>query len=245
MMRHRILSLFAVAGLYLCWLSPAAAERIELVRIESLVDQYIAARVMEEVYDRAGIDVTITALPGARALSDASSGKKDGETMRIYQLGDQVKTLVRVPTPIMYLQTAAFGRKDKKITVKTAVDLNKYQVVVIRGVLHTEPYQTSLNNVLILDHQIKALELVNKGRADLVLVNRMEGEIILRTGNFPNLRLINPEIQATSLHHYLHTSKAHLVPVIDAVLQEMSGNGELEHLIRRLENSYPLGIDSK
>jgi len=244
-MRHKLYSFLAVIGLGLGLVGPAAADPVELVRIESLVDQQIAARVMETVYDRAGIEVNITALPGMRALSEAASGKKHGETMRIFELGDRVDTLIRVPTPIMQLQTAVIGRKDKTITVDTAEDLNSYLVVVVRGVLHTEAYQQSVTNVLILDDQIKALELVDKGRADVVLTNRIEAVLLLKTGAFPNLVLINPEIKATSLHHYLHVSKKALVPKIDAVLKGMSESGELSRLINEIEADYVLGTDGK
>ncbi len=59
----------------------------------------LAGSIIKEAYSRIGFNATIKFLHGKRALLYSSKGKVDGELSRIFEVGEQYKTLIRVPVP--------------------------------------------------------------------------------------------------------------------------------------------------
>ena len=80
------------------------------VSIEGLIEQRIGEGVVTVLYEKLGHTVTITALSGKEAEVAATSGKKDGEIMRIWAYGENNLTTKRVPTPYYSLETMGFKR---------------------------------------------------------------------------------------------------------------------------------------
>jgi hypothetical protein len=70
--------------------------------------------------------MNITAMTGSRALEEASSGRKDTESLRVFTLEDKFPSLLRVLTPISDLTTQAFGIKKAGVDIDSATDLKKY-----------------------------------------------------------------------------------------------------------------------
>ncbi len=58
------------------------------------------------------------------------------------------------------------------------------------------------------------------------------------------VKSLSPSLQKIDLYHYLHQKNKDLVPKIDAVLQEMAENGELESLRAKFaEELYNTSVD--
>ena len=86
-------------------------QHLVLAKVEGLSDQYIGEFILTEAYKYLGIDLTFTTLPAQRALKLSESGEIDGETQRITVIEKSFPTLIRVPTPISYVDLSVFMTK--------------------------------------------------------------------------------------------------------------------------------------
>jgi ABC-type amino acid transport substrate-binding protein len=217
----------------------AQAETYNFVRINGLAEQAVGELLLKEVYKRAGIDITITAMPGKRALAEASAGRKDGETLRVYGLGEKVKTLIRVPTPLSSLETAAFAKAGSGIKLNGKKDLENYKSVVVSGVLHTKAITEGISGVTVVPDASKLFPFVQKGRADIALSSSFDGQAVLKKSGITDIEVIKPPLKTLELYHYIHVSKADkLVPKIDAIIKKMKDSGELAELQAKFEQEY-------
>ncbi|WP_249351796.1 substrate-binding periplasmic protein [Pseudoalteromonas citrea] len=190
---------------------------------------------LPEIYNRLGIKVIISPLPGKRAQQEAQSGLKDGEVMRIYSYGTETPSTIRIPTPYYQLETMAFIRADSNIKINTIKDLKQYQIVKVRGVKHTNNITKGMTNVKDLDTTTQMLRLVSAGLADVALTNTVDGLVALKKLKITNVRPISKSLDRQSLYHYVHKSLQHLVPKVDQEIKKMKETGDLDALIRDAE----------
>ncbi|MET1416864.1 transporter substrate-binding domain-containing protein [Roseibium sp. HPY-6] len=231
-------NIVAAAAILCCLIVPAKAETYNFVRIQGLAEQAVGEELLKEVYKRAGIDMTIEAMPGKRALAEASAGRKDGETLRVYALGENVKSLIRVPTPLSSLETVAFAKNDG-VNGVTADKLGDYTTAVVAGVLHTEAITKGLDNVNVVRSPEQLFTIVSKERAQLALTSNLDGRAELKRTGLNDIVMLEPALKELPLYHYVHESKADkLVPVIDKIVKEMTESGELAELRAKLEADY-------
>jgi hypothetical protein len=99
------------------------AEEYDLVSIEGLYEQQVGQLILPVIYKKLGLDITITAMPGKRAMLEAVSGRKDGEIMRIWSYGIEHPETLRVPTPYYQLETVAFYKEGADVDVTSTKDL--------------------------------------------------------------------------------------------------------------------------
>lgn len=221
------------AFMLIYWLLPINifATQYHLVSIEKLAEQEIGRIIMPQVYQRAGLDVTITPMPGKRAQAEVISGRKDGEIMRIWHYGTENPTTIRVPTPYYFLETMAFIRKDSGITITSKADLAKYRLVKIRGVKHTNYITAGMLNVYDIESTEAMFKLLQNNRADVALTNTLDGQLLLSKLGLDTITAIKKPLAVLPLYHYLHRNNADLVSKIDAALKAMIDSGELKTLI--------------
>lgn len=208
----------------------AWSRSFHFVSIEQLAEQEIGRIVLPKIYQKLGLNITISPLPGKRAQAEAISGRKDGEIMRIWYYGIENPSTIRVPTPYYYLETMAFIRKDSDITIKTKEDLAHHRLLKIRGVKHTNRITEGLSNVIDVDSTEKMFKLLEGGRADVALTNTLDGQIILNKYKFESIVAIEKPLAILPLYHYLHRSHEQWVGKVDEVLQSMTKSGELKTL---------------
>ncbi len=216
----------------------ASDKTYQMVRIDGLAEQAVGAEMLKEIYNRAGLSVEITAMPGKRALQEASSGAKDGETLRIFALGENESRLKRVPTAISSLRTAVFSKSNSGISIASVDDLNAYKGVVVAGVLHTEAASKDMPDVSAVKDSEQMFKMLSAGRAEIALSGYLDGLSKLRQFGLDDIEVMEPPLRVLELYHYLHESNEDLVPVIDAVVSEMAASGELAALREQKEADY-------
>ena len=235
---------FSRLGLFVCLLffaaaNVAGADPIEFVRIEGLAEQIVGEKLLREIYKRAGFEITIEALPGTLALAQSSVGRKAGETLRIYGLGENINTLVRVPTPLSSLHTTAFAKKGHSIKLNSWKDLSRYRVAIVSGVLHTMTSFKQAKSVMVVPGTMQLFPPVQEGHVDLALSSRINGLSALKKLGVTDIEPIEPSLRTLELYHYIHVSRADdLVPKIDAIIRQMTDSGELAHLRAKFEKDY-------
>lgn len=213
------------------------AEEYHFVSINELIEQEIGRIVLPQVYESLGIDITIIPLPGKRAQYEATSGRSDGEIMRIFTYGLENPTTHRVPTPYYYLETMAFIKKGSGVKIRNKSDLSKYAIAKVRGVKHTNKITEGLTNISNLNTTKQVMRFVEKGRADVALTNTVDGLMALKQLGINNIIPIEKPLATLDLFHYIHEDHKDLIPRIDAKLKKMKASGELTRMIKEAENA--------
>ncbi|WP_282094197.1 substrate-binding periplasmic protein [Epibacterium ulvae] len=216
-----------------------AAAAYHFVRIEGLAEQAVGEIVLKELYRRADMDITITAMPGRRALQEAASGNKDGETLRVYALGENKPSLIRLETPLSSLQTVAFSKKGADISLSSKEDLANYRNIMVKGVLHTEAITKGINGVQTATDASSMFKMVKVGRADLALTSGFDGLVwVERLGYGNDIEVVNPVLNDQPLYHYVHESKRGVLDVLEPLAASLEASGELNEIRSSAEQAF-------
>jgi len=222
---------------FLMFFGSCYAEEYHFVSINKLIEQEIGRIVLPQIYKKLGIKITITPLPGKRAEYEATSGKSDGEIMRIFSYGIENTTTIRVPTPYYYLETMAFIKQGSGINISTRKDLSHFSIAKVRGVKHTDNITKGFAKIYDLNSTKQLMLFVDKGRTDVALTNTIDGLMALKELGLKNIIPIKKPLATLNLYHYIHESHKDLVPRIDAKIKEMKASGELAKIIKEAEKT--------
>ncbi|RED45839.1 substrate-binding periplasmic protein [Aestuariispira insulae] len=182
-----------------------------------------------EIYREMGYDTEIIYMPGKRGLSMASAGRIAGVSGRVYAIGEQFPTLVRVPTPFTVLIGRAFtDRSDIHITDKT--DLHRYRVGSLRGIIFSDDLLNPKNQTLG-DSVDQLFRMLIADRIDLALITEVTGTLVAQR-DFAGMRIHaeGPVMASIPVYHYLHESRKDLVPKVDAAIQSLKARSRLEQI---------------
>lgn len=231
----------------LIFINVCSAYEYNFVSINNLIEQEIGRIILPQIYKKLGIDITITPLPGRRAQFQATSGKSDGEIMRIYSYGVENPTTFRVPTPYYSLETMAFIKKNSRIKITKKADLSKYSIVKVRGVKHTNNITEGLANVTDVNSTEQTMRLVAQGIVDVALTNTIDGLMALKKLGIDSIVQIDKPLATLDLFHYIHKDHKELIPLVDSKIKEMIASGELALIIQAAENDViiPIITDKK
>ena len=216
--------------LTLLWIGIASAQQpLTFTQIVDTPDQAIGAVIVKAAYEKLGIPVKFAILPGKRALAESSEGRLDGEVHRIFEVGDEYPTLLRVPTPINYIEPSAFSKKHG-FEVTDCAALQGYQIGIVRGVKHSQLCTQGMGNIFVGDDLTGVMRMLDAGRIDLLITARINGLLMAKELGLDAIKPLSPPLSRLWVYHYLHERHKDLVPTIDAVFKAMQESGELETL---------------
>ncbi len=221
-----------IFGLVLTLLSigiASAQQPLIFTQIVDTPDQAIGAVIVKAAYEKLGIPVKFEILPGKRALMESSEGRADGEVHRIIEIGDEYPTLLRVPTPINYIEPSVFSKKHE-FEVTDCPALQGYQIGIVRGVKHAQLCTQGMENVFVGDDLSSVMRMLDAGRVDLLITARINGLLMAKELGLDAIKPLSPPLSRLWVYHYLHERHKELVPTIDAVFKAMQESGELEAL---------------
>lgn len=221
--------------IFLIFSGVSYAEKYQFVSINYLIEQEVGRIVLPKIYDKLGIDINITPLPGKRAQLHATSGISDGELMRIFSYGEENPTMHRVPTPYYYLETMAFIKKGSGVQINNKEDLSKYRIAKVRGVKHTNNITKGLLHVYDFNTTKQSMMFVMLGRADVVLTNKIDGLIVLKKYEIDNVVPTGKPLATLDLFNYIHEDHKDIIPRVDAMIKKMKASGELNRIIKNAE----------
>lgn len=212
------------------------------VSIMGLPEQGISARIVEEIFTRAGFDIEIKDYPGERARLLSSSGLRDGEICRIYSFGEFNPTLVRVNIPYSSVNTTAFVNSMSDLESGVFSSLHDYRVAILRGVQTTYDLTKEYENVIVMDSLESMFKFLHYGRADIVLTSEIAGLSIIQK---LNLQWIEPIgiVSSEPLYIYFHEKHKEVVPEIEKVISSMKSRRELSALREKFEIEYLSSLD--
>ena len=216
--------------LTLLWIGISSAQQpLTFTQIVDTPDQAIGAVIVKVAYEKLGIPVKFAILPGKRALTESSEGRADGEVHRIFEIGNAYPTLLRVPTPINYIEPSAFSKKHG-FEVTDCAALQGYQIGIVQGVKHSQLCTQGMENVFVGDDLTGVMRMLDAGRIDLLITARINGLLLAKELRLDAIKPLSPPLSRLWVYHYLHERHKDLVPTIDAVFKAMQESGELETL---------------
>jgi len=211
------------------------AQQLNFASIEGLSEQEVARIVLPQLYQKIGLNISISPLPASRAQYEANSGIKDGEILRIYSYGEENKNVIRVPTPYYSLTTAVFTLKDSNINIKNTTDLASYRVGKVRGVKHTENATKDLPRVFNNRNTQQLFKQLKQGIIDIALTNHLNGLLMIKKLGKDNFKVVNEAIAVEPLYHYISQKNQSMVGPIDKIIKEVTASGELTQMLKKAE----------
>lgn len=232
-MMKRLVSILATA-IAVTASSAVLAQEVNLARNENAIGQAVAAKLLADIYKKAGLTANITPFPGARANALALSGEKDGEVARIPAYFVKNPTLVKVEPGYYYLTTGAFAKTDKHITITSKDDLKKYKVGIVRGIAHAEAATEGLAGLQVTSSYDQLYQMLDAGRIDVAIDEGINGPVTLKGLGLTGITQVG-EIARLDLFNVLTPAKKDLAPKISAAIKALKDSGELAKLTKRYE----------
>lgn len=195
--------------------------RISTLALESDPTSQLAAKVMLEAYRRIGIEAYIVSMPGERSLVSANAGETDGELYRKGGIEKTYPNLVVVPVPVASYEVVAFVPTHSVVSVNGWSSLLALRIAFVKGIKIIEENTGGMQAVPLASLQ-QAFAMLDKGRVDVVLANRISGLAALRAMKLTGIEARQPPLAAFPVFHYLHVSRKALVPKLSQVLQDMT-----------------------
>lgn len=198
-------------------------------KVENVQDQTVSEEILKVAYKKIGISIESKGMPAKRSMQEANGGKFDGEISRVFQLGEQYPQLIRIPTPINYIEPSVFS-KNLNFTVTDCHALKDYKVGIVRGAKFAQSCTKEMGYVFVTNHLSQALKLLDRNRVDIVIATRGNGLNTLKKEGLESVYILSPALKKMPIYHYLNPKHKDLAVKMTEVLSNMQKSGELETL---------------
>jgi polar amino acid transport system substrate-binding protein len=236
--RYRFLS----AGLLLATLTlissgpvPAQTKKLSLVTVAALpplsasMDRPGFLNILVAgAFQRIGVEVEVTIVPAQRALINVNSGVDDGDIFRAPGVERDFPNLIQVPEPLLGYDFVAYTKRPD-IQIRNWDDLKPYSVGYASG---WKIYENNVKNVKEVTTTPSILELfalLEKGRVDVILLDRWGGQSIVHEMGY-KLKPLEPALAHTNMFMYLNKKHAELVPKVAQALRDMKADGSYKKI---------------
>ncbi len=198
-------------------------------------------QVITEAFKRIGIGINIQRLPVERSLTEANSGKADGEFVRIKGIDKLYPNMLLVPEEILQFEFVAFSRKhDIKLT--NWQSLQPYNVGIVIGwkileknIINVKS-RTDLRNTELLFKHLK------RGRIDIAVYSKLLGMEVIQNLGFKDIHYHTPPLASHPMFLYMHKKHQALIPKLVEAIATMKQDGtfnkiKLSSLYHQPENN--------
>lgn len=197
---------------------------VSIVSQESPIGK-LTREIAKVMCDRAdGIDFEFVSLPIARSMDEFANGFIDIEGPRNTTIEKNFPNIVKIPEAIFINDLVAFS-KDSNIKLSGWNSLKKYKVAYLRGWKIYENNVKNVKNLDVLDNQEALFQFLDEGRADLILLSRIEGFKIIAKLNLKGIVAIEPPLAVKKLYLYINKKHERLAPVFAKILLDMKRDG--------------------
>ncbi|MCL9779934.1 transporter substrate-binding domain-containing protein [Vibrio sp. S4M6] len=216
---------FGLFAIMLFLSSPIAASQtltFSAIQGEAIIPE--AKRILTEAYSRLGYQINIRELPAERALLFSNSGKTDGELFRIKNIHTRYPNLVMVPISIVTGEDVVFARKGIDMRVDGFQSLNGYKIGIVRGIINAREVTKGMD-VHVVSKYEQLFELLEKGRIDVIFLNRQKGLRYINQLKYKNIIMLEPPLSKLKLYHYLNVRHEDLISNLSNTLKQMKEEG--------------------
>lgn len=184
---------------------------------------------LQDVFRRLGKKVTLAWLPPERSLINANEGLSDGDAVRIEGLSNMYPNLIQVPEPVYVGDFVAFA-KGVDFAPKGWESLSPYHVAIIKGHKITESNVKGTKSLVKVKKLDQLFTLLDKNRVDVVIVERLFGEMNVRQRGLKSIKLLEPPLARLNFYLYMHKKHATMIPDIARAIREMKGDGTQQRI---------------
>ncbi len=207
---------------------------------EQLVEQGILTRVVQTVFQGAGIAIKLVAVPNNRAIEGARNGLYDGSLG--WARTPEREADLYYSAPVMSLRMVFCQRRGENYRWSKLADLAPYRLGVTRGNFYSSDFDALVSASTLLtdvaNSDVENLRKLLARRIDLLPIDAEVGPFLIQTAlsTEQSRQLICPPqaYWSAPLHVVLtrqHPGNAALLRRFDARLASMRASGELEKLI--------------
>ena len=195
--------------------------------------------IVKEACARVGVEVEIIQLPAQRSLSNANLGIDDGDILRIGGMETRYPNLVPVPEPLVKFEFVAFSR-GVEFTPDGWDSLRPFNVGIVTGWKILEEKVVETASLTKTRNSVQLFRMLQTGRLDLAVYNRIEGEWLARKLGFRTIKALHPPLAERDMYLYLHKKHSELAVRLGQQIRAMKEDGIFEAIkemtITRLES---------
>jgi len=221
----------------LCSLAASRARALDTLVVTAVNksgSSAVAARLLAEIYRRAGLGLQIDVLPAPRASLMTLSDKADGELIRIASYGQTYPQLVRVDPAYYRVSVRAYSLPGRNASVQTRDDLKHYALGSIRGMVYVQELTENHPALTLTQGHLQLFRMLIAGRLDVALCTTLSAQSTIASLGIKEID-VSPDLARFDLHHYLHVRRKELAPRLGDVIRKMKDSGELEQLTTQYE----------
>jgi len=190
-----------------------------------------------ELFKRVGLKVDIQPMSAERSLLNVNNGIDDGDVSRVLGIDQAYPNLVRVPEPVMFYQMVVFTRKPSFV-VKGAASLEAFDVGILTGWKILERNIVNTRSLLKLETGAQLFSMLDKGRIDVAVIEKLEGLHFIQTLGLKNIRIMEPAFVEGDWFLYLHKKHEALVPRLAEEIRKMKQDGTHKRIFDSVLKRY-------
>lgn len=228
-----------VQALFICFFliftSVQAEETVKIAVRQDFLPSQSFVEVLTEAYRRISIPVEFVYLPGGSSLklSNNLSLDLDGEAGRLAGVLKKFTNLRKLSVPIHHSRIMVFSH-DPALKVSSWEDLDNLNVVTRIGFKFVVKMLQQHNiRVRTLENSQQALQMVDKERADVAVLNEIDGVDVISRLQLKNVSMIENPLEELPIFHLLHKDHEDLISKLEIVLKDMERDGVLADIARK------------
>lgn len=196
----------------------------------------IVDQIAIEAFRRVGLKACIEPLPCERSLLNADGGQIDGDILRIPAvIAQRYPNLVAVPETLYAMSMTGFTIQ-KDLAPKRLDDLAPLRVGFILGWKILEDNVKAAQTLRVRGPE-ELFPLLNEGKADVVIYDRLTGQHLIKELGLEGIRVIDPPFILTPQSLVLNRRHEHLALPLAEALRTMKAQGNYAEAFRRA--GYP------
>lgn len=198
---------------------PAQGADLQLYLIPNTPAHVEAWHAIQAAARRAGVGVTMRALPPQRGMVMANQGALDGAIGRTMLAARDFPDLVPVPEPVFLYAPSAYSYKQLDVSGGWAA-LGKHTLCVRRGYTLVEERTRTLQRQR-MDDDASLLRMLRRGGCDVAIMDRNNTTAKAALATDHDLHLLQPALEEVPLYLFLHKRHAALVPRLSEALRRL------------------------
>ncbi len=222
------------------WSTPARSGEMQLARAPLAVEQLVETKLLQKIYDRAGLKFSTVDIPPLRANVQILAGEIDGEVGRPQKYFAENPGLMQITPAFYHFAVGLFARTGTGI--RGTNEMSAYRIGAIRGMNYPLPGFAKSANVHLLNNPRDMYALLNEERVDLVVDSVFNGQAMIRSLGLHNIVLI-AILEDVKIFHALGPKAPDVNQRLRRCITELESSGELETMIANVEaevaQNYP------
>lgn len=165
---------------------------------------------MRQAYRKLGYAISFEVMPPGRGLIESSSGKVDGEIVRLDIIESRLNSLLRVPVPIAKVSVHLFCIADVTCDESVLDSADNFVGVIAGDSLSPILLENKKVSTIPIKNAVSLEKMLRGGRLTYILSLMVEGEQFLMLPD--EFGVSERPLASFTAYHYLHRKHVDLIP---------------------------------